>query len=306
MADISKIVTPNGDEYNLKDPTARAAAATMTGASSSADGAGGTVPAPVAGQQARFLRGDATWAEVRVPDPPVMIGATASTGGASGLVPAPAAGDQDKVLMGNGQWVQNGTMRIWYGTCETSGNVSDKEATVPGLTALSINDIYFIKFTWQYTGSATLNINSLGAYAIWHGGNAYYNDFYGKFIWNGTQFLEVTYSSDYYSGRTRYSLLANKYNFAVIKQRYDASPIPIPSAGTTVRYNVTGMTEYHRVVHWGFSSSPENSPPCSLTIQTYYNYFTLTNNSGSSSETISPVFLTHCDVDDDEFTLYQG
>lgn len=36
----------------------------MQGATASADGAGGTVPAPLAGDQNKFLRGDATWAEV--------------------------------------------------------------------------------------------------------------------------------------------------------------------------------------------------------------------------------------------------
>ena len=36
----------------------------MQGATSTTDGAGGTVPQPVAGDQDKFLRGDGTWAEV--------------------------------------------------------------------------------------------------------------------------------------------------------------------------------------------------------------------------------------------------
>lgn len=36
----------------------------MQGATASADGAGGTVPKPLAGDQNKFLRGDATWVEV--------------------------------------------------------------------------------------------------------------------------------------------------------------------------------------------------------------------------------------------------
>ncbi len=36
----------------------------MVGATASTDGVGGTVPAPLAGDQAKFLRGDATWVEV--------------------------------------------------------------------------------------------------------------------------------------------------------------------------------------------------------------------------------------------------
>lgn len=35
----------------------------MTGATDSADGTAGTVPAPVIGDERRFLRGDATWSE---------------------------------------------------------------------------------------------------------------------------------------------------------------------------------------------------------------------------------------------------
>ncbi len=105
MADISKIVTPGGNEYNLKDATARAAAATMTGASSSAAGTGGTVPAPAAGDQSKFLKGNGTWAYVpETPPPPPFTGATAQMAGTSGLVPAPAAGEQDKVLKGDGTW----------------------------------------------------------------------------------------------------------------------------------------------------------------------------------------------------------
>jgi hypothetical protein len=49
------------------------AAADFTGASSGAGGSHGLVPAPSAGQQAKFLRGDATWA-----DPPSGTGGTSS------------------------------------------------------------------------------------------------------------------------------------------------------------------------------------------------------------------------------------
>jgi hypothetical protein len=41
----------------------------MTGATSSTDGTSGSVPAPEAGEQGKFLRGDATWAEVPSPLP---------------------------------------------------------------------------------------------------------------------------------------------------------------------------------------------------------------------------------------------
>lgn len=68
------------------------------------------------------------------------------------------------------------------------------------------------------------------------------------------------------------------------------APIPIPAASEAVRYDVTGMTAAHEVVRWNFSSSAENSPPCDLTITTYDGYFTITNTSGTTSESIKPVF----------------
>lgn len=61
MADINKIILPNGSEYNIKDTTARTA---MSGAGASTAGTQGQVPAPSAGDNEKFLRGDGTWAEV--------------------------------------------------------------------------------------------------------------------------------------------------------------------------------------------------------------------------------------------------
>lgn len=60
MADISKIVTLDGSEYNIKDATARTV---MTGATSSIAGTSGLVPAPTTSDTTKFLRGDGTWAD---------------------------------------------------------------------------------------------------------------------------------------------------------------------------------------------------------------------------------------------------
>lgn len=46
---------------------AQQAATDMTGATASTDGAHGLVPKPLAGDEAKFLRGDGTWAEVVIP-----------------------------------------------------------------------------------------------------------------------------------------------------------------------------------------------------------------------------------------------
>ena len=70
-----------------------------------------------------------------------------------------------------------------------------------------------------------------------------------------------------------------------------SSAISIPSSGSSVSYDLTGMTADHHLVKWGFSESEENNPPCSLQWDTYSEYFKITNNGGSTSETIKPVFV---------------
>lgn len=64
----------------------------------------------------------------------------------------------------------------------------------------------------------------------------------------------------------------------------------IPASGSSVSYDMPGMTSEHRLILWCFSSSAENSPPASLTCNTYNGYFTITNDGGTTSETMQPVF----------------
>ena len=68
------------------------------------------------------------------------------------------------------------------------------------------------------------------------------------------------------------------------------TPIPIPSSGTSKTYIMPGITSSHEVIRWNFSSSAENNPPVDLTITTANGSFTITNNGGTTSETIRPIF----------------
>lgn len=70
----------------------------------------------------------------------------------------------------------------------------------------------------------------------------------------------------------------------------------IPSPGSSVSYNMAGITSDYILTKWNFSSSPENNPPAYLTCTTYNGYFTITNNSGITSETIKPLFLKSKEV----------
>lgn len=77
----------------------------MGAASASAAGKAGLVPAPAAGAQAKYLRGDGTWQTPPSTTYSNMGGATSSAAGSAGLVPAPAAGKQASFLRGDGTWV---------------------------------------------------------------------------------------------------------------------------------------------------------------------------------------------------------
>ena len=74
----------------------------MSGASSGSAGSSGLAPAPSAGDQGKFLRGDGTWNDP--PLPADMTGATSSTEGTHGLVPAPRPVDSGAFLKGDGSW----------------------------------------------------------------------------------------------------------------------------------------------------------------------------------------------------------
>lgn len=86
-------------------PTTNTTYSNMTAATASAAGKAGLVPAPAAGKQASFLRGDGTWVVPTNTTYSNMTAATASAAGKAGLVPAPAAGKQTSFLRGDGTWV---------------------------------------------------------------------------------------------------------------------------------------------------------------------------------------------------------
>lgn len=92
----------------------------MGAATSSAAGKAGLVPAPAAGAQGKYLRGDGTWQTPPNATYNNMGGATSSAAGTSGLVPAPAAGKQASFLRGDGTWVV--PTNTTYGLASTSAN----------------------------------------------------------------------------------------------------------------------------------------------------------------------------------------
>lgn len=92
----------------------------MGAATSSAAGKAGLVPAPAAGAQAKYLRGDGTWQTPPNTTYSNMGGATSSAAGSAGLVPAPTAGKQTSFLRGDGTWVV--PTNTTYGLASTTAN----------------------------------------------------------------------------------------------------------------------------------------------------------------------------------------
>ena len=98
------------------------------------------------------------------------------------------------------------------------------------------------------------------------------------------------YTAGYLSAGDAATTRANLGVLAATGMLTPSAAFSIPSAGNSVRYNMTGITTDHVLTHWNFSSSPENAPPVDLTWTTDDGYFTITNNGGTTAETIKPVF----------------
>ena len=109
---------------------------TMGGASASAAGSTGLVPAPASGEQAQFLRGDGTW-----------------------QTPTHQTIKQDGVT---------GATANRYATCTTEAGTAAKTATITtGTFTLEAGATVYVKFTNSNTATLpTLNVNGTGAKSI--------------------------------------------------------------------------------------------------------------------------------------------
>lgn len=80
-------------------------------------------------------------------------------------------------------------------------------------------------------------------------------------------------------------------NLGILPCLKPSSAFAIPASGSSVSYDLEGMTAEHELARWNFSSSAENRPPADLTWTTADGYFTVSNDGGATSETIRPVFV---------------
>ncbi len=175
--------------------------ATMTGASSSADGAAGLVPKPTKADVGAFLKADGTWGDPPAYSHPSYTARTGkptanqtpgfgstftisqitsdSTGHVTGAtdrtvkIPNTAAttsaaglmSASDKTKLNN---VSPPYFGSGYGLCSTEASTAAKVATLSGFV-LNTNGFVSIKFTYDVPANATLNINSTGAKPIYSG-----------------------------------------------------------------------------------------------------------------------------------------
>ena len=121
--------------------------ADMKGATSDTAGTHGLTPAPAAGAQGKYLRGDGTWQTPPNTTYTNMTAATASAAGKAGLVPAPSAGKQASYLRGDGTWVvpTNTTYSNFTGATASGAG---KAGLVPAPTSGSTNKYLKSDGTW--------------------------------------------------------------------------------------------------------------------------------------------------------------
>lgn len=112
----------------------------MTAATANAAGSTGLVPAPSAGSQVKYLRGDGTWSTPTNTTYSAFKGATNSAAGGAGLVPAPGTGNVNQYLKGDGTW---GTpSNTWRGIQNnlTSDSTNDSLAAAQGKALKALID----------------------------------------------------------------------------------------------------------------------------------------------------------------------
>ena len=127
----------------------------MKGATSSAAGTHGLVPAPASGKQTSFLRGDGTWVVPTNTTYSAFKGATSSAAGSAGLVPAPATSNTGYYLRGDGTWAAAPLTGV-KGNAESTYRTGNVNITPANIGALALSGGTVTGAT-TISGAATLS-----------------------------------------------------------------------------------------------------------------------------------------------------
>lgn len=119
----------DGSTFTITTQDTNTTYGNMKAATASAAGGAGLVPAPAAGKQTSFLRGDGTWVIPTNTTYSDMKGATTSAAGTHGLVPAPAAGAATRYLRSDGTWQVPPNTTYADATTSTHGLMSAADKT---------------------------------------------------------------------------------------------------------------------------------------------------------------------------------
>ena len=200
-----------------------------------------------------------------------------------------------------------------YAQCSTPEATLAKVVNIPSYK-ITTGGTATVKFQYAVPASSTLNISSKGAKNIFYHGAAITGGVIkagdiATFIFDGTQYqlisldrlekdignlstLETENKTSLVDAINEQSQqiddLQGESDTRVLKP---SAAFSIPASGGSVSYNLAGLTAGHELARWNFSSSAENEPPVDLSWYTYDGYFTITNTSGSTSETTQPVFV---------------
>ena len=134
----------------------------MTAATADAAGKSGLVPAPSAGSQTKFLRGDGTWQTPTNTTYSTMKGATSSAAGSSGLVPAPASGQQGTFLRGDGTWANPAKTTYNVATTSANGLMSSSDKSKLDGIADGANKYTHPSYTAKSSGLYKVTVDSTG------------------------------------------------------------------------------------------------------------------------------------------------
>lgn len=120
------------------------------GATASADGGSGLVPAPTKGNEGKYLKADGTWGTPANTTYSDMKGATTTAAGTHGLAPAPAAGAANRYLRSDGTWSVPPDNNTTYSDFKAaaSGDMMGAHGLVPAPAAGQETMVLFASGYW--------------------------------------------------------------------------------------------------------------------------------------------------------------
>lgn len=264
----------------------------MTGATSSASGKAGIVPAPTSNQSGSFLRGDGMWSkEIYSPIIKGPINKARKQDTQTG---------QNSVALGGYDVTASGEYSFAEGTYTVaSGSSSHAEG------AYTVAEGSNSHAEGNNTFATGVNSHSEGLSTTASSDNQHVFGRYNVADDNGT-FVEIVGNggtSGYSNARTldwdgnetiAGNLTINSADNPLVITNMFITPSEsfwIPDHNETLRYDMAGITNKHYLLAWRARSTNGNDPSSNLTCETSDGYFTITNRGDTVPAKIQPIFV---------------